>query len=335
MKTLDKQNLPSCAYFTFNHSCSALDINSSGTLIAAAQSGGSTTLFATDISTDLDDFPGFEKIDSSNLQLLVPRPIYVKDGGKDRHYYTRALLGPPVYCAHFSPESRFLLTGSLDIVRLWNCESYGAIAQFDTSRDGVTWCADWNPFGISFVTGHENNSVYLRAVNYDYPIRCFEGHMSPIRDVKYHPNAQLIASCSDDTTIRVWDIRDHDCMKVLSEGKTSNSKIQFTRNGKMLISGDEMGNISTWDIRESRKIGSVRAHKGAVLDITISMEGNMIATTGEDGDVLLWDTGTLCVSTASEVEPLKRFTPAKAITNRVVFSSRNLLHALGVQADVN
>ena len=105
--------------------------------------------------------------------------------------------------------------------------------------------------------------------------------------------------------------------------------IQFSRNGRVVVSGDEMGKITTWDISEGRKYGSFQAHKGEIRDLAVSIEGTILASAGPNGEVCLWDMATLCSSSANNTEPLKKLTPRNSNTNRLSFSSRNLLHAIG------
>jgi WD40 repeat protein len=105
--------------------------------------------------------------------------------------------------------------------------------------------------------------------------------------------------------------------------------LEFTRNGRVLLIGDDAGKISPWDIGESRRIGTVKAHTGGVHDLAVSMEGTLLSSAGAHGEVSLWDMGAVCSTSAGGAEPLRRFVPKRAVTQRIAFSSRNLLLAIG------
>lgn len=331
MAHLSKSVLPSCAYFTFNDENLAYDINGPGSLIAAATERNYIKLFSTNVNTDLDDELRFQQIHSSKNHLLVPRfPV-----GRDQthHYCMRTLIGPRTYSLRFSPESRFLLAGCNNNIRLYSCETTGIVGSYDVPC-GIIWSCDWSPLGYHFVTASDDSCAWLWSIDRSKPLRLFVHHQEPLTDVKYHPNASTIATTSYDRSIMLWDIRcqgnSNPFTKMFVESVAVSNVVQFTRNGRIVISGDEFGKISVWDIGEGRMIGSVKAHRGSVVDMAVSIEGTILASTGIGGEVLLWDMGTLCsTASASGSEHLKKLQPRKAQTHRIAFSNRNLLHAIG------
>ncbi|KAK8894326.1 hypothetical protein M9Y10_022761 [Tritrichomonas musculus] len=334
MAHLSKSDLPSCAYFTFNDENLAYDINGSGSLIAAATERNYIKLFSTNVHTDLDDELKFQQLNypkEFKKHLLVPRyPV-----GRDQtfHYCMRTLIGPRTYCLKFSPESRFLLAGCNNNIRLYSCETSGIAGSYDVPC-GIIWSCDWSPLGYHFVTASDDSCAWMWAVDRSKPLRLFVHHQEPLTDIKYHPNAATIATSSYDRSIMLWDIRcqgnSNPFTKMFAESVAVPNVVQFTRNGRIVISGDESGKISIWDIGEGRMIGSVRAHKDSVVDMAVSIEGTILASTAAGSEVLLWDMGTLCsTASASGAEPLKKFQPRKAQTHRIAFSNRNLLHAIG------
>ena len=328
---LSKKNLPSCAYFTFNDDNMAYDINGNGTLLAAATEKNYVKLFSTNIFVDIDDELKFYQIHSSQNQMLVPRLPTHRDKN-DVSYCSKSFIGPRTYCCKFSPESRLLLCGCNNGLRLWECQGIGAFSHIPV-QCGITWAVDWCPIGHYFVSGSDDCCAWLWSIDHSKPLRMFVNHQEPITDIRYHPNAVTLATSSYDRSVMLWDIRcqstSNPCTKMFAESVAVPRIVQFTRNGRIVISGDETGKITTWDIGEGRQIGSVKSHNGCVVDMSVSIDGTLLASTGSNGEVILWDMGTLCSTSASGAEPLKRFQPRKAQTQRISFSNRNLLHAIG------
>lgn len=328
MIPLSKNNLPSCAYFTFYQENIAYDINGNGTLIAAATDRNYVKLISTNVSVDLDDNLLFHQIESKNNHFMIPRSI--NPSTNTEFTYTRTIVGPRTYCLRFSPDSKFLLCGQQSSIKISPCESAIGFASIPTSC-GITWCVDWSPLGYHFVSGSDDSVAYLWSPDRSKPIRVFVNHQEPIIDIKYHPNASTIATASYDCSVMIWDIRcqsNSPFTKMFAETVNVPRAIQFTRNGRILIRGDESGTISTWDIGEGRRIGSIQGHNSDIIDMTISAEGTILATTSLTGEVNIWDLGTLC-STPGGAEPLKSFKPRNSNTHRISFSTRNLLHAIG------
>lgn len=340
MAKLNKTELPTCAYFTFPDHDMSYDINNDGSLISVCTGTGIIKLISTNVYTDMDDLPIFKQITAQNErqsgsfelinQLMIPRyPVMYRDNHiSTTTYFNRNLIGPKSYWSKFSPNSRFLLSGGLGFLRIWNCENSSIFSHIQTPLS-VNWCGDWSPFSHQVAIGCEDNAALLYDLQYGEPIRCFNQHNKPIVDVKFHPNAFLLATCSCDCTIHLWDIKSGTSTRQLAHRMDVPRCMQFTRNGKILLSGDDSGAITAWDLQEGNKLGHVMAHNGPVRDIAISVEGTIIASCGDEGDILLWDIDNFKTSAIAQAKPLKKLQPRYGDTRRIKFSNTNLLLAMG------
>ncbi|KAH0786970.1 transcription initiation factor TFIID subunit 5 [Histomonas meleagridis] len=332
LDSLSKNHLPSCAYFTFQQENVAYDINNTGVLIAVVTDRNYIKLLSTNAFIDLDDNLPLKQINSRQASM-VPRP---SNGQGYEFPFMRTITVPKTYSIRFSPDSRLLLCGQANTIQLWSCETSTGFAMI-SSPSCIIWCVDWSPYGYHFVTGSDDCIAMLWTIDRSKPLRMFVNHQEPITAIRYHPNASTIATASYDRSVMLWDIRTQSsdknptssCARMFAESIDIPRCIEFTRNGRIVICGDSGGKLSTWDIGEGRKIGTIRAHKGQVRDLTISQEGTILASTGQDGEIHLWEMSTLCSTSASAAEPLRKFQTKNSYTNRIVFSTRNLLHAIG------
>jgi len=64
-----------------------------------------------------------------------------------------------------------------------------------------------HPDGSRFITG--GSDLWLREfdVNSGEVLRTFKGHHGPVRCLRYHPSGGVVASGSEDATIRLWDLQ--------------------------------------------------------------------------------------------------------------------------------
>ena len=54
----------------------------------------------------------------------------------------------------------------------------------------------------------------------------FSGHTNWVRSAKFSPDGKLAVSCSDDKTLRVWDVVNNKCIKTFHELKGNISNIE-------------------------------------------------------------------------------------------------------------
>ncbi|GAA5994291.1 WD40 repeat domain-containing protein [Rhodotorula paludigena] len=106
----------------------------------------------------------------------------------------------------WSPSGTMILTGSLDqTVCLWEVSSGKVRQQFSTHSDQVL-DVDWND-DTMFASASSDRLVHLMSTSRPTPLHRFRGHRDDVNVVKFSPCGTLVASCADDTTVRVWSLR--------------------------------------------------------------------------------------------------------------------------------
>jgi WD40 repeat protein len=125
--------------------------------------------------------------------------------------------------------------------------------------------------------------------------RLLEGHTDTIESVAFSPNRRLLASSSDDGTIRLWDVRSQrELGRPLWHYRGAIHTIAFSPDGRELASGACDGTVRLWDARTHRQLGPALLagrDRACVNGVAFSPDGRLLVSGSDfgDGRVRLWD----------------------------------------------
>ena len=117
-----------------------------------------------------------------------------------------------------------------------------------------------------------------------------KGHTDNINALAFTSNGKMLASGSDDRTIRLWDTSTGTEMLNLSSEKTQ--ALAFSANRKMLASGSKDGTIHLWDITTGKQLSPFKEQKGYCSILAFSIDNKMLANGTRNGTIYLWDIAT-------------------------------------------
>ena len=128
----------------------------------------------------------------------------------------------------------------------------------------------------------------------------FDGHSASVNSVAFSPilnsdgKPTLLASGSDDGTIRLWHARTGQVVKILTAGHlTERSVVAFSPDGQTLASGSRAdANVRLWNVRTGELRNTLIGHGGWVNSVAFSPDRQTLASASRDDTVRLWDTIT-------------------------------------------
>ncbi|KAK3174960.1 hypothetical protein OEA41_002206 [Lepraria neglecta] len=120
-----------------------------------------------------------------------------------------------------------------------------------------------------------------------------KGHKGGVAAVRFSPNGRLIASCSADATIRIWDTATGKHLHTLEGHLAGISTIAWSPDSKTLASGSDDKSIRLWDVSTGKAHPHpLQSHSNYVYALSFSPRGNILASGSYDEALFLWDVRT-------------------------------------------
>ncbi|XP_072439802.1 DDB1- and CUL4-associated factor 10 isoform X2 [Chiloscyllium punctatum] len=125
-----------------------------------------------------------------------------------------------------------------------------------TKTHGAAFNLEYSPDGSVLTVACEQTEVLLFDPVSSKHIRTLsEAHEDCVNNIRFLDN-RLFATCSDDTTVALWDLRNLNSKVCTLHGHTSWVKnIEYDTNTRLLVTSGFDGNVITWDTNRCTEEG--------------------------------------------------------------------------------
>lgn len=161
-------------------------------------------------------------------------------------------------------------------------------------------CVSFHPIFSSLASGSEDTTLKIWDWELGELERTLKGHTKPVLSCDFGGprGGTLLASCSSDLTIKLWDPSDeYKNIRTLPGHDHSVSAVRFVpsgaagspASGNLLVSASRDKTLRIWDVSTGYCVKTLRGHVDWVRDVAPSFDGRWLLSAGNDQTARLWD----------------------------------------------
>lgn len=193
-----------------------------------------------------------------------------------------------------------------------------------------------NPKFIAIVTEVAGGGAFIvlpisKTGRVDFNAYKISGHSGPVLDIKWNPfNDNVIASCSDDCTIKLWYVPEGgltsnltDWIADLHAHKRRVGYIEWHPTAENVLASigfDYL--IIIWDVGKGEALNIIDCHTDVIQSFSFNRDGSRIATTSKDKNLRVIDPRTGLVISEGECHSGNR-------CSKVVYLKNGLIATVG------
>jgi WD40 repeat protein/serine/threonine protein kinase len=170
-------------------------------------------------------------------------------------------------------------------LQIWDAQT-GALLASNSSVIGGGLA--WSPDGQQLAAGRWRLLSVVDATTGKEQVR-FAAHRETIRHLAWSPDGKLLASASDDNTVKIWDPSAAKEIRTLVGYGTKVYCVDWNPDGTRLATADWAGRVNIWDAATGELLGSL-SHNGVPLfSAKWNPDGKRLAASSINGEIILFD----------------------------------------------
>jgi hypothetical protein len=168
-----------------------------------------------------------------------------------------------VFGVAFSPDGKHLLTASRDkTAKVWDLKTKESLLTFPDHQNAVYGVAARADGKAGISVGEDNQIRFWNAATDGKQIRAVGGHGKAIFRVVVHAKLPVMATCSADQTVRLWNPESGAALKTLSGHTDWVYALALSPDGTQVASGSWNGEVKVWKVADGSVVKAFNASPG-------------------------------------------------------------------------
>lgn len=213
----------------------------------------------------------------------------------------------PVTALTYRPDGKILFAGRTKEVLVFDVASGDQLGKLSGQGSKVTALA-CHPAGqlLAIASGESGQVGALRiytlppngspASAYEslQPLHAVDAHTDLIHDLAFSADGKLLATCSYDREVRIWELHtdggQHELRRrhVLKDHSDAVYGVAFSPNGKLLASAAADRAVKVWDVASGKRLYTLGEATDWLHAIAWSPDGAYLAAGGVDRSIRVW-----------------------------------------------
>jgi WD40 repeat protein len=271
----------------------------------------------------------FNAISSQNNNSYKPNSKPLSKSALIMKEKSTCIWGGNILSLAISPDNLFIISGSTDsLIRIWSMPSFKHIGTLSGHAHWVT-CIYLSLDNTCLISGsydmtvkswdlakarckktlhHAKGSIlslccnerYLATSSIDLSVRLysykrlvllydFRGHTDWVTGIEMSKNSEFIVSCSTDSWINIWNIKEKRLDSSLYYGNSGCNSIVLSKDDKYIVAGYEDGIVRVWNSHTKQREYAYKTSTLSINSLGISKDSRYVVSGVRDGSFVVWD----------------------------------------------
>jgi tetratricopeptide (TPR) repeat protein len=198
-------------------------------------------------------------------------------------------------CASFSPDGRYVVTGSIDnTARVFEVAT-GRLVGKPLVHDNWVRAVAFAPDNRHVLTGSHDMTAQLWDVESGEPVGRRLRHEGGVVSVAFSPDGARALTGGGDKTARLWKLPGGEAIGLPMPHEAEVLSVCFSHNGAFALTGAASGEVRLWDAATALPVGPTARHDGpptrretAVTSVRFADDDRSFLSLGPDGAARRW-----------------------------------------------
>ncbi len=244
------------------------------------------------------------KVDSNIAKVVLPT------------IRSKVDVDPPISALAYHPDNKRLFVGTYQKVTSvdpWTREVQGQLAGFSGKITALAVSPDGRWLAVASGTPGEPSALHLYPVPgpkepWSPGVEVPNAHQDVIHQLQFHPSSKILASCSYDKQVKLWDVASGKTQHTLTDHSDSVYGVTFRPDGKLLATTAADRTVKVWQTETAKLLYTLGESTDWLYTVAWSPDGKRLAAAGVDKSIRVWkvdeDNGEVVQSVFAHQDPV-------------------------------